>query len=476
MPAPNSLLIRALRSRTRYGETNPIALARFTSDSSSIACVSADENGETKPILRGLGGRKVTIVLQSTYRYLLLAGSMSEMPVGLTCLFVALALLLSGCSADSRAVTTPPADPLPTVAVARVSTETVSRDLTLTGEFRPYLAIDLHAKVAGYLKTIAVDAGDHVAAGQVIATLEIPEMNDDLNRAAAERRRSDAELMRAKGDLERAEANRTLIDVSHKRLTAVNAKEPGLVAQQEIDESLARKRTAEAQVAAAKAALAAAEQQIEAAKASEQHTKTMADYSRIVAPFAGMITKRFADPGAMIQAGTNSHSQAMPVVRLAQIDRLRLVVPVPESASGQVRPGAPVLIRVTSLGKTMPGTVSRLTGDVQLSTRTMDVEIDVRNPGGILLPGMYADAVLTLERRQNTTTLPVQALVLRDGKRIAMVVNHGRVEEREIRTGIETASKVEVVSGLEPDDLVVIGSKSQLKPGQKVEPKITGIG
>ena len=221
----------------------------------------------------------------------------------------------------------------------------------------------------------------------------------------------------------------------------------------------------------AKAALVAAEQQIEEGKANEQRIKALVEYSRITAPFDGVITKRYADTGAMIQAGTASQTQAMPVVRLSQNSRLRLVLPVPESIVPRIRIGAPVEVRVAALGRTFQGTVARFTGKVQAATRTMDTEVDVPNPQLVLVPGMYADAVLTLERHEGALAIPIQAL---SGavKPTVLVVNDGnRIEERAVTLGIETPSRVEVLSGLQEREMVVVGSRSQFKAGQLVAPK-----
>ncbi len=393
---------------------------------------------------------------------------------------LALAVLVfsTSCSRGEAGSTPVPARSavIPPVAVAKASTEPLVRDVVLTGEFRPYQVIDLHAKVAGYLKQITVDVGDRVQAGQLIATIEVPEINDDLVKAEAETRRGDAEIERARGELDRAQASQSLVELSYKRLVGVNKTEPGLVAQQEIDEALARKRTADAQVAAARAALASSERQVDVSKANVQRSKTMVDYARIVAPFSGIITKRFADPGAMIQAGTASQSQAMPVVRLAQIDRVRTVIPVPESIVPLVRVGAAVQIRVNSLGKTFSATVSRYTSDVATSTRTMDAEIDLSNPGLQLRPGMYADVVLTLEKRDKAVTVPVQALIARPDKKSVLVVTpQGLIEERNIEIGIQSTARIEVRAGLEQGEMVVVGNRTELKPGQKVEPKVAGV-
>ena len=177
----------------------------------------------------------------------------------------------------------------------------------------------------------------------------------------------------------------------------------------------------------------------------------------------------------MIQAGTASHSQAMPVVRIAQIDRLRMVIPVPEAVVAKIKPGKEVTMRVGALGKTITGRVARFTGDVIPATRTMEVEVDVPNPQSELLPGMFADVVLTVEKHERAVAMPVQALFTREGKKMVLVVSpQGIIETREVRTGIETAAKTEVLHGVTADDLVVIGNKGELKDGDKVEPKPAG--
>src|SRR5690242_20226753 len=292
-------------------------------------------------------------------------------------------MFLCGCSrrdtvqakGDPRAVT---------VAVARAAHEDLSHELVLTAEFRPYQEIDVHAKVAGYVKNIYVDVGDRVKEGQLLTVLEIPEMQDDLTRALAAKRRSSAELERARDELVRSQSAHEASHLSYTRLAEVIKQRPNLVAQQEIDDALARDRVSEAQVGAAKEALAAAEQGVQVATADEEKIKTLAAYARITAPFTGVISKRYADTGAMIQAGTASQTQAMPVVRLAEDHLLRLVLPVPESVVPRVRVGTPVAVRVPSLNRTFAGKVARFTSQVQLSTRTMDTEVDVPNPELVL--------------------------------------------------------------------------------------------
>ena len=206
---------------------------------------------------------------------------------------------------------------IPSVSVARVQRQDLTRDLVLSAEFRPYEEVDLHAKVAGYLKDIRVDVGDRVQAGQLIAILEIPEMADEDAQAEATLRRSQAELKRAQSQLMRDQSTHEAAHLNFQRLDDVMKARPGLVARQEIDNAMAKDREAEAQVDSAKASIAAAEQQIQVAQAAEQRVHTLQAYQRITAPFAGVISKRYADPGAMIQAGTASQTQAMPLVTLA---------------------------------------------------------------------------------------------------------------------------------------------------------------
>jgi RND family efflux transporter MFP subunit len=386
-------------------------------------------------------------------------------------LFVGAMLLSAAGCQGSRAATLGSAS-APAVAVAKTARADLSQTLTLEAEFRPFQEIDVHAKVAGYLKKIYVDVGDRVKAGQVLAVLEIPELLDDVQQDEAVIKRSTEEINRAHADLDRTESAHQVAHLASQRLTAVMKERPNLVAQQDIDDATARDRGSEAQVATAKAALAAAEQQLAVSKATANKTKTLLDYARITAPFAGVITRRYVDTGAMIQAGTSSQTQTMPVVQLSQNDRLRLIIQVPESAVSHIRVGEPVDVRVEALSRTFPGVVARFAGKVSPDTRTMETEVDVENNNLALVPGMYASASIALERTRGVLAIPVQALDRADDKASVLVVANGRVERREVHLGLETPDRVEVASGLNEGDLVVVGSRSQLRPGATVTPKV----
>jgi RND family efflux transporter MFP subunit len=383
------------------------------------------------------------------------------------------AALLGGCTSSRGSRSNADSEPALTVAVAPVKRMNLTRELVLAAEFRPFQEIDVHAKVAGFVKTINVDVGDRVRAGQLLATLEIPELHDEVMQAEAAARQSEEEINRAQSDLERSESGHEMAHLAYTRLAEVLKSQPNLVAQQEIDDAQGRDRMAEAQMASARASLAAARQQLQVARANQDKLRTLFAYARITAPFAGVITKRYADTGAMIQAGTASQSQAMPLVRLSQNDLLRLIIPVPESAVPQIHLGSPVQVRVPSIGKAFRGIVARFSDRVDSDTRTMHTEVDVLNPRLELVPGMYSYTSLGLESKHDALAIPVQA-VSRTNDRVTVyaVSRDHKIEERAVTIGIETSDEVEILSGLQLQDLVVMGSRTQLRPGQTIQPKI----
>ena len=359
------------------------------------------------------------------------------------------------------------------MAVARVKRTTLDRKLVLAAEFLPFQDIEVHAKVAGYVKEMYVDVGDHVKAGQLLATLEIPELRDEVTQAEAAAKQSEEEIRRAQGELERSQSAHEVAHLAYQRLAAVSKSQPNLIAQQDLDDAQGRDRVAEAQVATASAALAAAQQQLAVSKANQEKLKTLYAYSRITAPFTGVITKRYADTGAMIQAGTSSQSQAMPVVRLSQNDLLRLVIPVPESAVPRIHLRSSVQVQVPSHSRNFQGTVSRFADKVDTATRTMHTEVDVPNPRLELVPGMYAYVSVVLDQKPNALAVPVQALSREENKSTVYAVNReNQIEEKSVVTGIETPRQVEILSGLNEGDLVVVGGRGQIQPGQTVQPKV----
>lgn len=385
----------------------------------------------------------------------------------------AAAFALASCNrgnADVRTAETAP--PAPVVPVAKAARADLSSSVTLTAEFEPYQQVDVMAKIAGYVRSIPVDIGDHVREGELLATLEVPEMEDDLSRSAAAIAQADSEIATASDELRRSEAAHDLAHLSFNRISDVMKKEPGLVPQQEVDEARSRDLMAEAQVSASKSALQTAQEKARVARADQARIQTLRKYMTIAAPFDGVVTKRYANAGSMIQAGTASQTQAMPVVQLSQNNLLRLILPVPESDVTRVHVGEAVDVRVSSLGKTFPGRVKRFADKIQESTRTMDTEVDVPNPSLALIPGMYAEVSLQLAEHANALAIPLDA-VDRSGANpfVYAVTPAGALHVTPVTLGLENAQSVEVTSGLEPGQTVVTGRLAGLKEGERVETK-----
>jgi RND family efflux transporter MFP subunit len=331
------------------------------------------------------------------------------------------------------------------------------------------------AKVAGYVKSINVDIGDRVKQGQLLATLEIPEMADDQVRAKSLLSRSQSEVARAKDELQRAESSHDIAHLSYTRLSDVSKKKAGLVAQQEIDDAHSRDLVAEAQVNAAKSNLASMEQQVQVSTSELAKTETLLGYTRVTAPFDGVVTRRYADLGSMIQAGTSSSTQVMPIVKLSQNDLLRLSLPVPESAVPSVHIGQEVQVRVPALNRSFRGKVQRLGEKISSATRTMETEVEVQNSDMILIPGMYAEVILTLNSPHAALTIPITSVDLGSDEssgKVVVVTPENRVEFRTVQLGLQTATSFEVKSGLDEGHLVVTGNRSALHAGEEVRPKM----
>jgi RND family efflux transporter MFP subunit len=357
-------------------------------------------------------------------------------------------------------------------AVVRAERRTIGNTLAISGEFKPFQDVDVHAKVAGYIRVINVDVGDHVKEGQTLAILEVPELSAQLSGAEAAVRAAQEQIKRAQGDLQRAQSTHAAAHSAYARLKQAAESRSGLVAQQEVDDAQAKDLSGEAQVASSEAELAGAKQQLEVAEANEKQYHALSGYTRIVAPFSGVITNRYADTGALVAAGTSSSTQAGPVVRLAQVSVLRLVLPVPESVAAEIRLGDTVKVQVQALGRDFQGKISRFADSLNWETRTMDTQIDVVNPDGSLMPGMYAEAQIALHQQKNVLTVPLEA-VMRNGQDATVLCVNAKntIEERHVQLGVEDNTRIEILSGLSDHDGVIIGNRSQFHNGQKVQPK-----
>ncbi|MBT9333234.1 efflux RND transporter periplasmic adaptor subunit [Paracidobacterium acidisoli] len=362
---------------------------------------------------------------------------------------------------------------IPSATVAPATRGTITHTLNLAGQFQPYQVVDVHAKVSGYIRHIYVDIGDKVRQGQVLAVLEVPELSAQLKGTVAELARSRDEITRAEHELARTESEHSAVHADYRRLKQAAAAQPGLIAEQELDDAQSKDLSAEAQVDAAKASLAAAQQQADVDSANHERVGALMGYTQVTSPLNGVIIWRYADTGALIQAGTASDVQSLPVVKLSQSDLLRLRLPVPEDAVQYIHEGAVVQVRVDAVNRSFVGRVVRFTRDVSLATRTMETEIDVENRDLSLTPGMYANTKIELERRQNVLTVPVMAVV-RNGNQASVLVVDARnhVELRTIATGLQGSNLVEVKSGLAEGDRVITGGQANYQPGETVRPVV----
>jgi RND family efflux transporter MFP subunit len=365
---------------------------------------------------------------------------------------------------------------VPVAEVASVRHEELSSTLTVAGQFQAFQEVDLHAKVSGYIRHINVDIGDRVKLGQVIATLEVPELNAQLAGTQAEVRHSQSEITRAESEVVRAEADYVALHAAYTRLEQAAQQRPGLIAEQELDDTRGKDQSAAAQVNVAKAALEASKEQLGVSHADRQRAQTLSDYSVVTAPFNGVVTMRYADTGSLIQAGTASNTQAMPVVRVAESDLLRLRMPVPESSVPYIREGGAVDIRILATDKHFTGRIIRSARSLDPSTRTMLVEVDVANADLSLSPGMYAETVITLQNRPTVLAIPSQAVVQNEAQPYVLVVNRAnKVEKRAVTLGIQGPEQVEISSGLEEGESVIVTAQSNYQPGETVRPKAAAV-
>jgi RND family efflux transporter MFP subunit len=392
--------------------------------------------------------------------------------VALTVVIAITLLMHSFGDADDKKAEESPQRVAPIVLAIRGPLENV---ITLTGEFRPFQQVDVHAKVAGYIRQIFVDVGDKVTAGQVLAILEVPELNAQVMGAQADIRRSQDAIRRAQSEIERAESTHRAYHAAYTRLAQASETRPGLIAEQELDDALAKDKETDAQINSNRAALAESQNQLAMAQATLERLSALQAYSHITAPFAGVVTKRYVDTGALISAGTSSETQSQPVVQLAEWSLFRLEIPVPESAVPMIHLGSTVQVHVLDLNRDFQGRVSRFADAVNDETRTMHTEIDVENPQDTLTAGMYAEVKLALQGKMGALTVPVQAVVQegnKNGHYVLVVDGQNRVQKRNVELGEQTSTTVEIVHGLSEKERVISAGQSDYQVGEAVKPKL----
>ncbi len=350
-----------------------------------------------------------------------------------------------------------PPEPAPTAtaSVAPVTRGDLASTLSVAGEFQPYQEVDLHAKVSGYIRRINVDIGDRVRKGQIIATLEVPELNAQVAGSQAEIRHSQSEIARAQSGVSLAKANYAAVHAAYTRLAEAAKKRPGLIAEQELDDARARDQDAEAKVDVAKSSVDSSQQQLGVSTADNQRIAALQGYSVVTAA---------------------SNTQSMPVIKLAQSDLLRLRMPVPEEDVPFIKVGGDVTMKLQSTGKTFSGKIVRFTRELATSTRTMLAEVDVPNPDLALSTGMTAEAMVVLQQQKAVLTVPAGAVLKGDGQAHVLVVGKdNKVQVVPVTLGIQGANRVEIVTGLSEGQSVIVSGQSNYEAGQTVQPKLSNI-
>jgi|GEM_PF-337788 len=358
----------------------------------------------------------------------------------------------------------------PGAAVAVVRRESAETSVTVPGVFQAYQDILIHAKVSGFVKHIYVDIGDRVHTGEVLAVLEVPELNAQVQAAAAGLTRDRSELQRAKNDETRARDVHASLHSEYARLKEAAMAQSGLIAQQELDDAQAKDLSSEANIDAAKSAYAAAQGRLNQDRADLARYQAMQAYSMVRAPFSGVVTYRYADTGSLIAAGTDNSKSAMPIVRLAQSEVLRLRMPVPAADATLMHVGDPAIVQVQSTGEIIHTRIVRFTRSLNQDTRTMLTEVDIPNADFHLDPGMYASTTFPLRHDRDAMVVPIDGIVEGDQPYVLVVDARNRVVKHPVVLGIQGANFYQVVSGVKLGDRVIVGNQSDFQPGEKVSP------
>lgn len=383
--------------------------------------------------------------------------------LGLILLGAALAYL-SACSHSSHADAPAPSAEASSakvpVSVAITERSDLVRKINLPGTLVAFNEATLYGKVAGYVKSIRVDKGDTVRRGEALAVLEVPEMVKEVDQAQASCREALARLNRAKADAD-------LQAATYRRYGEVHAKDPDAISNQELDEYHSKSEVADAEVKLAEA-------RVETARANQERLMAMNQYASITAPFNGVVTARYVDPGALIQAATSS-LQGQPVVTVQDLDTIRVYVSVPEIDVPFIHAGTPSSLTTAAYpGRVFTAMVTRFAEALDPATRTMKTESDVRNPRHVLRPGMYADVTLEIQKLTHALVVPDSALAVKGSKKFVWVVRDGTSHRVQVETGLDDGSQVEIQSGLSGGEQIVIAGKRGLAEGKPVQASVSG--
>jgi RND family efflux transporter MFP subunit len=365
-------------------------------------------------------------------------------------------LALAGCRGGSTPPPTDKAAGPQTLEVVKVVEQPLDVKLSLPGELTPYQSVALYSRVSGFVKTISVDRGSRVRAGQQLAVIEAPELIAQRSEAQSKLQGAEAQLAATRA---KADASASTYD----KLKAASAT-PGVVAGNDVV-------VAQKAVESDRSQIVAAEQNVEAARQALQSVSDMEGYLRITAPFSGVVTERNVHPGALV-GPTGGAASTTPILRIVDSSRLRLVIPVPEAYSAGVTNGATLTFTVAAYpGQTFTGTVSRISQSVDVATRTMAIELDVNNADGRLAPGTFCQVKWPVSRTGPSLLVPASSVASTTGRTFVIRVRNGRTEWVDVKTGLTSGALVEVFGALQPGDEIAARGTDELKAGTSVQVK-----
>ena len=356
------------------------------------------------------------------------------------------------------------------VATARAASPLATLDLP--GDMQALVDSPLFARVDGYLRTRLVDYGDRVKTGQLLAEIDTPELDQQISQARATLGQSQAALKELQADLDLSKANLNLADLTVKRWRRLA--NGGAVARQETDQKEADFSVGQAQVAKAQASIGTAQETVRANQANLRRLEDMKSFARIVAPFDGVVTARNVDIGTLVNSGNGGAAHEL--FHMAQIQVLRVFVNVPQTYVGEIRPGQTAELRVQELpGQVFSAKVTRIANALDAGSRAMITVLEVPNPRGILMPGMYTQVRFAIGRAAPAVIIPGDTLTLgRQGPRVAVVGTDHRIHYRSIQIGQDLGAELEVVSGLAAGETVVTNPSDAVRENAAVEIRSAG--
>jgi membrane fusion protein (multidrug efflux system) len=377
-------------------------------------------------------------------------------------LYIVVALLLLGTIACGRGGATPPAKASTTapvmIDVVRVVEQPLNVPLSLPAELTPYLSVAIYPKVTGFVKTVRVDRGTRVRAGDLIATLEAPEL-------LAQRSEAQSKLQEAEGQLAAVRSKADADQSTSDKLKAASAT-PGVVAGNDV-------LIAEKAAQASQNQVDAGQQNVEAARQAMNAIRDTEGYLQVTAPFEGVVTERNIHPGALVGPASGSDA-TVPMVRLVQNTRLRLVVPVPEAYTAEIKVGTRIPFSVAAYpGQTWSGTVARIAEAIDVNTRTMAVELDVPNKSARLAPGTFCQVRWPVRRPEPSLFVPSGSVAATTDRIFVVRIVGGKAEWVDVKTGLTSGPLIEVFGDLRAGDEIASRGTDEMRPGTDVRARAT---